>query len=74
MRAATLTEAAWGWWLVATSGYLAAFGLFFAALSSGAPLPAAYATWSGVGVALTAVVAWLVFASRRAPLSASHSW
>lgn len=64
LRAATRAESAWIWWALVIGGYLAAFGLFFAALSHGAPLAAAYATWSGVGVALTAVVAWLVFAER----------
>lgn len=64
LRAATQAENGWVWWVGAISGYVTAFGLFFAALSHGAPLAAAYATWSGVGVALTAVIAWLVFAER----------
>ena len=67
LRAATLAGAAWVWWLSAIGGYLAAFGLFFAALSHGASVAAAYATWSGIGVALIAVVAWLVFAERLTP-------
>lgn len=64
LRAATQAENGWAWWLGAIGGYLTAFGMFFAALSHGAPLAAAYAIWSGVGVALTAVVSWLVFAER----------
>lgn len=67
LRAATEAEAAWIWWVSAIGGYLAAFALLFATLSQGASLAATYATWSGVGVALTAVVAWLVFAERLTP-------
>jgi len=64
LRAATLPSTAWGWWAASVGGYLVAFALLAAALGHGAPLGAAYATWAGVGVALTAVVAWLVFAER----------
>lgn len=64
LRAAIRAEAAWVWWLAAGGGYLIAFGLFYGALSRGAPLATSYATWAGAGVALTAIVAWWAFSER----------
>lgn len=64
LRAASQEEAPWHWWISVLGGYTAAFGLLYATLAAGAPLAATYAIWAGVGVALTAVVAWLIFAER----------
>ncbi|MDR6866422.1 small multidrug resistance pump [Microbacterium resistens] len=64
LRASTDADPAWPWWVFTGVGYASAFGLLFAALSHGAALSGAYATWSGVGVALTAIAAWLVFGER----------
>lgn len=67
LRAAAQPGASWAWWIGVVGGYAAAFGLLYAALSHGTPLSSAYAIWSGVGVALTAVVAWVVFGERLTP-------
>lgn len=64
LRAVTLSGACWAWWLAVVAGYVAAFGLFAVALARGLPLGAGYAIWAGVGVALTALVAWVVFGER----------
>ncbi|MGB4779056.1 DMT family transporter [Microbacterium sp.] len=67
LRAAAQPGATWAWWIGVAGGYASAFGLLYAALSHDTPLSSAYAIWSGVGVALTAVVAWLVFGERLTP-------
>lgn len=64
MRAATLPQASWCWWGAVAVGYGAAFGLFALALAHGVGLSAGYAIWAGVGVALTALIAWAVFGER----------
>lgn len=64
LRAATDADTAWPWWAAATAGYVASFTLLYAALSGGTSLASAYAIWSGAGVALTAIVSWLIFSER----------
>ncbi len=64
MRAATLPGASWAWWSGVVAGYGAAFGLFSFALAHGVGLSAGYAIWAGVGVALTALIAWAIFGER----------
>jgi small multidrug resistance pump len=61
LRAASEPGAHWTWWIGVVSGYLSAFGLLYASMSSGMPLSIAYAIWAGLGVAATAMVAWLIF-------------
>jgi small multidrug resistance pump len=49
-------------WLAAVAvGYLAAFALLTAVLAAGMPVGVAYGIWAACGVALTAVLAALVF-------------
>lgn len=49
------------WFVVVAAGYLAAFALLGAILAAGMPVGVAYGIWSATGVALTAVLAALVF-------------
>lgn len=49
------------WFLLVAAGYLAAFALLGAVLAAGMPVGVAYGIWSASGVALTAVLAALVF-------------
>jgi small multidrug resistance pump len=49
------------WFVVVTIGYLVAFGLLGAVLAAGMPVGVAYGIWAACGVALTAVLATLVF-------------
>lgn len=66
LRVASSPNAPWfAWWVVAV-GYVVAFFMLSRSLAVGVPLGTAYAIWAGVGVALVAVVAWLVF---REPLT-----
>jgi small multidrug resistance pump len=49
-------------WLIPTVlGYLTAFGGLALSLAEGMPVGIAYGIWAAVGVALTAVVAWILF-------------
>lgn len=64
LRAATDADPSWPWWTAAGLGYVVALGLFAVALSKGAPLAISYAIWAGVGVALTALIAAVVFADK----------
>ncbi|WP_375003488.1 DMT family transporter [Aeromicrobium sp. CTD01-1L150] len=50
------------WWLVAVVlGYLAAFVLLALTLREGMPVGVAYGVWAASGIALTAVLAALIF-------------
>jgi small multidrug resistance pump len=49
------------WFIVVTLGYLVAFALLGAVLAAGMPVGVAYGIWAATGVALTAVLATLVF-------------
>lgn len=61
LRVSSAPNPPWyAWWLV-TVGYVFAFFMLSRSLAVGVPLGTAYAIWAGVGVALVAVVAWLVF-------------
>src|SRR5690606_25630470 len=50
-------------------GYVLAFALLSLSLEHGFGLGAAYAIWTAVGVAATAVVAWLAFGEKLSPTS-----
>ena len=50
------------------AGYLAAFLLLAATLRAGMPLGAAYGIWGAAGVALTAVLSWVLFGEPLTPL------
>lgn len=67
LRIASRPEFSWLWWVGIVAVYGTAFFLLFATLSRGAPLAVAYAIWTGVGVALTAVVAWVAFKEALPP-------
>ena len=67
LRAATDADPSWPWWTAAALGSGVALGLFAVAMTRGAPLAISYAIWAGVGVALTAVIAVVVFADRMSP-------
>jgi small multidrug resistance pump len=67
MRAATMKSGSPWWWTAVAVGYVLSFALFAGALARGAQLGASYATWAGIGVALTAAVAYLVFHERITP-------
>jgi len=49
--------------LLATAGYIAAFSALAMALRT-IPLGVAYAIWSGVGIALLALIGWVVYRQR----------
>ncbi len=50
------------WWFVLVGvGYLVAFWLLSSVLAAGMPVGVAYGIWAATGVALTAVLATLVF-------------
>ena len=66
LRVASQPDAPWYAWWIVTIGYVFAFFMLSRTLAIGVPLGTAYAVWAGVGVALVAVVAWLVF---REPLT-----
>lgn len=51
------------WALVSTLGYVVAFSALAMALKN-IPLGIAYAIWSGVGIALLALIGWVVFQQR----------
>lgn len=50
------------WLAVVAVGYVVAFSLLAAVLATGVPVGVAYGIWAACGVALTAVLATLVFA------------
>lgn len=56
---ATLENA--GWIALVVIGYLGAFGWLALVLRAGMPVGVAYGIWSAVGVALTAVLASILF-------------
>lgn len=49
------------WFVLVAAGYLGAFALLSAVLAAGVPVGVAYGIWAASGVALTAVLAALVF-------------
>ena len=49
------------WFVLVAVGYVVAFALLGAVLAAGMPVGVAYGIWSASGVALTAVLAALVF-------------
>jgi small multidrug resistance pump len=58
LRAATDHPA---WFVLVVLGYVVAFALLGAVLAAGMPVGVAYGIWAATGVALTAVLATLVF-------------
>jgi small multidrug resistance pump len=58
------------WWAVLTvAGYGAAFAALSALLRQGAPIGVVYGIWAAAGVALTAVLATVVFGEALSPLT-----
>lgn len=57
-------------WLyaVVTVGYVGSFGALFLSLRRGMPLGVGYGIWGACGVALTAVMSWVIFAEPITPL------
>lgn len=51
----------WGWAAPVVVGYLASFVLLAMVLKRGIPVGVAYGVWSGIGVAVTAVLARFLF-------------
>jgi small multidrug resistance pump len=51
----------WQWTIPVAIGYLASFVLLAMVLKRGIPVGVAYGVWSGIGVALTAVLAKFLF-------------
>jgi len=51
------------WWAfpIVVVGYIAAFSMLSLTLGRGIPLGTAYGIWAGAGVALVAVISWLVY-------------
>jgi small multidrug resistance pump len=49
------------WFVLVAVGYVVAFGLLGAVLAAGMPVGVAYGIWAATGVAMTAVLATLVF-------------
>ena len=54
------------WFVLVGAGYLVAFALLGSVLAAGMPVGVAYGIWSASGVAMTAVLAALIF---RDPLT-----
>jgi small multidrug resistance pump len=54
--------------VVVVAGYAASFVLLALVLQSGMPVAVAYTIWSAIGVALIAVLGWVVFHEHLAPL------
>ena len=54
----------WPWIIPVVGGYVGAFVMLSQVLRLGMRVGTAYATWAGAGVALTAVLAWVVFGER----------
>ncbi|PPF52535.1 QacE family quaternary ammonium compound efflux SMR transporter [Rathayibacter sp. AY1C2] len=50
-----------GWYALVVAGYLAAFVLLSRVLKAGMPIGVAYGVWGACGVALTAVLAAVLF-------------
>jgi small multidrug resistance pump len=50
-----------GWFVLVTVSYLGAFALLNAVLAAGMPVGVAYGIWAACGVALTALLAAVVF-------------
>ncbi|AJT42220.1 DMT family transporter [Psychromicrobium lacuslunae] len=51
----------WPWLIPTGIGYLGAFGLLAQVLKMGLPVGVAYGVWAAAGVALTALLGWLIF-------------
>lgn len=49
------------WFVAVAAGYIVAFGLLSAVLAAGMPVGVAYGIWAASGVALTAVIASVIF-------------
>lgn len=51
------------WWAfpIVIVGYIGAFSLLSLTLGRGVPLGTAYGIWAGAGVALVAIISWVVF-------------
>lgn len=49
------------WYVPVVVGYTSAFSLFSVSLYHGMGLGVAYGIWTAVGVALTAIAAWMLF-------------
>lgn len=49
------------WFVAVAIGYVVAFALLSAVLASGMPVGVAYGIWAASGVALTAVIATVIF-------------
>lgn len=57
-----------GFYVIVVVGYVSAFVLLWLALREGMPVGVAYGIWGAVGVALTAVLSWLIFAEALTPV------
>jgi small multidrug resistance pump len=56
-----------GYTVITVAGYLGAFALLSMVLKHGMPVGVAYGIWAGAGVALVALLGWLVFAEPLTP-------
>lgn len=60
----------WQWAIPVAVGYTASFVLLAMVLKRGIPVGVAYGVWSGIGVALTAVLARFLFNDPFTPMMA----
>lgn len=67
LKVASSRDRAAGWWATVLGCYLVAFTALSLTLRAGMPLGVAYGLWTAIGVALTAVLARLLFAERLTP-------
>ncbi len=56
------------WAVLTVVGYLLAFYFLSRTLGAGLPIGVAYGMWGALGVALTALLGWLIFAEAMSPL------
>jgi len=57
-----------GWYVLVVAGYLASFALLIRVLRSGMAIGVAYGIWGASGVALTAVMAAVLFGQALTPI------
>jgi len=57
-----------GWYALVVAGYLASFALLIRVLRSGMAIGVAYGIWGASGVALTAVMAAVLFGQALTPI------
>lgn len=61
LRVASAPDGRWWHYAIVIGGYIIAFASLGRSLAAGMPLAVGYAIWAALGVALVAMISWLVF-------------